>query len=90
MQRRQIRSGLTLRVVKDRWETSPGTLAEVEHIGYIGTPRTWYFRVRWLTEVATRWGKISTNLFEEDLDDFEISPPNPKKKAGRKDQRNRN
>jgi hypothetical protein len=45
---------------------------QVQSIGYVGTPRTWYFRVQWLRLKATPWGKISTNLFSEDLADFEM------------------
>jgi hypothetical protein len=73
MRQTQVKVGVTLKVVNDRWDASPGTLAHVESTGYLGpSPRTWYFRVRWLIPKATRWGKISTNLFVEDLGDFEL------------------
>jgi hypothetical protein len=75
MTRRDVNVRAKLRVVKDRWDATLGTLAEVESVGYVGTPsRTWYFRVWWLIPEATRWGKISSNLFVEDLDDFEVCP----------------
>jgi hypothetical protein len=73
MERKDVKLGLRLRVVNDRWDASIGTLAQVESLGYVGTSqRTWYFRVRWLIPEPTRWGKISTNLFTEDLSDFEL------------------
>ena len=75
MKRRDLKPGVKLRVVRDRWEVLRGTLAEVESVGYVGTPpRTWYFRVWWLVPEPTRWGKISRNLFLEDLNDFAVLP----------------
>ena len=72
MNRKDLKLGVKLRVVTDRWDAPVGTLAEVESVGYVGTPtRTWYFRVWWLISEPTRWGKISANLFSEDLHDFE-------------------
>ena len=74
MNKRDLKVGVKLRVVSDRWDAPLGTLAEVEEVGYVGTqPRTWYFRLRWLIPKPTRWGKISSNLFVEDLDDFDVS-----------------
>jgi hypothetical protein len=73
MKRTDLKVGVTLRVVNERWDASRGTLAQVEEVGYVRTqPRTWYFRVRWLIREPTRWGKISGNLFAEDLADFEV------------------
>jgi hypothetical protein len=74
MKRSSLKRGVKLRVVKDRWDAPLGTLAEVESVGHVGgiPPRTWYFRVWWLIAESTRWGKISSNLFAEDLDDFEV------------------
>ena len=75
MDRKDLKPGLNLRVIKDRWDAPVGTLAEVESVGYVGTPsRTWYLRVWWLIREPTRWGKISANLFSEDLNDFEVLP----------------
>lgn len=72
MKRKEMKLGVKLRVVNDRWDSLRGTLALVESIGYVGNPRTWYFRVRWIRAQATRWGNISSNLFSEDLVDFEL------------------
>lgn len=75
MNRRDLKPGVKLLVITDRWDAPVGTLAEVESLGYVGTlPRTWYFRVWWLIREPTRWGKISVNLFLEDLNDFEVLP----------------
>ena len=79
MNRRDLKPGVKLRVVTDRWDAPVGTLAEVESAGYVGTPRrTWYFRVWWLIPEPTRWGKISANLFFEDLNDFEVVLETPR------------
>ena len=78
MKRKDLKLGVKLRVVNDRWDASPGTLAQVENVGHVGTsPRTWYFKVRWLIPESTRWGKISINLFTEDLADFEVYEDRP-------------
>jgi hypothetical protein len=73
MNRKAMKVGRTVQVINDRWDSSPGMFAIVERVGYVGSPKVWSFRVRWLNqETATKWGKLSTNLFEEDLADFEV------------------
>ena len=58
MNRRDLKVGVKLRVVRDRWDATLGTLAEVESVGYVGTPpRTWYFRVWWLSPEARSVGQ---------------------------------
>jgi hypothetical protein len=75
MKRTDVKIGVPLRVINERWDAPLGTLGQIEDVGYVATqPRTWYFRVRWLIREPTRWGKISSNLFVEALDDFEVCP----------------
>jgi hypothetical protein len=54
MKQSDLKPGVRLRVVRDRWEVLRGTLAEVESVGYVGNPPTWYFRVWWLIPESTR------------------------------------
>jgi hypothetical protein len=76
MKRSDLKPGMKLRVVRDRWEVLRGTLAEVESVRYVDGPpgRTWYFRVWWLLPESTGGREISRNLFLEDLNDFEVLP----------------
>ena len=76
MNRKAIKAGCTLQVINDRWDSSSGEFAIVEKVGKVGSPKVWSFRVLWLNrQTKTKWGKVSTNLFEEDLADFEVYRP---------------
>ena len=58
----------------DRWDAPAGTVARVESVGHAGVLQGWCFTVEWLNR-ADHYGRhrhTSLNLFEEDLQDFEV------------------
>ena len=80
MTKEDIRVGVTLRVVRARWESVAGTLAVVESLGAVGVPSEWCFTVRWHRPPPHKNAlhrDTSLNLFESDLADFELfrGPP---------------
>ena len=86
MRSEQIHIGLTLRVIRDRWDVPAGTFARVEAVSQAGVPPLWCFRCEWLfMDGRLRRSTRSLNLFEEDLADFEPFtgplpvPPSPQK-----------
>jgi hypothetical protein len=88
----QIRIGVLLRVIVDRWDARAGTLAEVTSAGHEGIFDKWCFTVRWHRPPETKRAvhrDESLNLFEADLADFEIFtgplPPihTPQRRRGR-------
>jgi len=76
MNKSDIHVGAYLRVITDRWDAPAGTVARVESVGHAGVLQGWCFTVEWLNRPYHydygRHRHTSLNLFEEDLQDFEV------------------
>ena len=74
MRREEIHKGLVVRLVSAWLEVPPGTLATVDTVGTLSG--AWLFTVRWhhLKPVPHKRHRSdrSLNLWEQDLDKFEI------------------
>jgi hypothetical protein len=75
MKQEGIHVGAVLRVIRDRWDATAGTLAEVDTVRESSRFVKWCFTVRWHRPRPTK--RIlrrddSLNLFESDLADFEV------------------
>jgi hypothetical protein len=69
-----IQIGLSVRVVTNRWDAPTGTVARVTSVGQAGVHSAWCCNVEWLNRPAHYEGNRHSglNLFEEDIQDFEI------------------
>ena len=70
----QIVVGMLLRVIPKRWDAPAGTVVRVDSVGQAGVSQGWCFTVEWLNR-PDQYGRhrhTSLNLFEEDLQDFEV------------------
>ena len=77
MRREDIHIGVVLRVTRDRWDATAGTLAKVDTVRQHSRFVEWCFTVRWHRPPPTKRALHrdgSLNLFENDLADFEIFP----------------
>ena len=76
MNKSDIHVGAYVRVITDRWDAPAGTVARVESVGQAGVLADWCFTVEWLNRPYHydygRHRHTSLNLFEEDLQDFEV------------------
>ena len=73
MNKSDVQVGACVRVITDRWDAPAGTVARVESVGHAGVLQGWCFTVEWLNR-SDQYGRrhTSLNLFEEDLQDFEV------------------
>ena len=72
MNKSDVQVGARVRVITDRWDAPAGTVARVESVRRAGV-LPGCFTVKWLNR-SDQYGRrhTSLNLFDEDLQDFEV------------------
>jgi len=74
MNKSDVHVGAYVRAITGRWEAPAGTVARVESVSHAGVLQGWCFTVEWLNR-PDHYGRhrhTSLNLFDEDLQDFEV------------------
>jgi|SoiMethySBSTD1v2_1073268.scaffolds.fasta_scaffold1234475_1 hypothetical protein len=48
MAQTDVKAGILLRAIRDRWDVPAGTFARVEEVSQAGVPPVWCFHCEWL------------------------------------------